>query len=118
MLYALLCLHMAIEWVSHGMHHWQFTFSEGAFELTHLAFDVAFLYFLARIQWGGRYLAVFTGTLLGLSLLSLMAMSVPVGEMPSEQSASMGFIQFLLLGGIVGCAGFHLIYPFRIRTAS
>ncbi len=112
LLYALLCLHMAIEWAGYGVSGWAFSWPDSGFDMVHLAFDVAFLTMLARTAWDTRWLVPLVSTLAGLASLSGIAW-LAAGGNGIPEGPSLQFAEFLILGGIFGCTGYHLFRPFR-----
>jgi len=111
-LYSLLFLHMAVEWIGYGMRSWVFLWPDSAFELTHLAFDICFLFIVAKMQWKQGHLLMFLGTLVILGTISvLVPRLLPTSHAP--HGLEVGTLEFLILGGILGCTGFHLVRPFK-----
>lgn len=125
LLYVLLCIHMAIEWIGYGIAGWHFDTPDGAFSLIHLGFDVVFLFILGRMAWGARYVRRVFATLGGLGVISAIAYGVAhdaasgVAQTVDEHAHafSLGPIEFLVLGGILGCTLYHFVkLPGMIAT--
>lgn len=114
-LYALLFVHMAVEWIGHGLHDWDFSWPESALELTHLAFDICFLFVLARAQWKQAYIPIFLVTVAVLAGLSSTA-TLFLHASHDSHGIEIGILEFLILGGILGCSAFHLIHPPKHHT--
>lgn len=111
-LYSLLFLHMAVEWIGYGMRSWVFSLPDSAFELSHFAFDIFFLFVIVKMQWKQSYLLMFPWT---LAILGAISVLVPIFLPDSHASHGLeiGTLEFLILGGILGCTGFHLIHPLK-----
>lgn len=113
-LFALLCLHMAIEWIHHGAQHWSFAGTGGVLELVHLVFDVSFLAYLSWIQWDRAWPLAFSATVGALAIASVLSWRVSAPASPAD---AFTILEGMALGGILGCALFHLVRPFDVRKA-
>lgn len=109
-LYALICLHMGLEWAAHGIAQWEIAWPDDAFALIHIGFDVIFLGFIVRMEWPRSWLPVFLVTLAALAGASLLGMGVAGTE--TSYDGILATLQFVALGGVLGCTGFHVLYPF------
>lgn len=112
-LFVLLCIHMSIEWFGHGLHHFEFVWPGSAYAILHVAFDVTFLFVLARTEWPRTHATVFSLTLVGLALLSIIAMQFTAEVPHTHESHDFELLEFLIFGGILGCTAFHLLRPLR-----
>jgi hypothetical protein len=116
LLYSLLMAHMAIEWVEHGARHWRFAGTDGAFELTHLAFDIAFLAFLVRLSWKNAWARVLFSSLCILAALSYAGWAATSSYEAFAATPALQLLEAFTFGGIFGCTAFHLFRPFGVTA--
>lgn len=104
LLYLLLVVHMSMEWAGYastGFSREQTTF---ALEWVHIVFDVTFLGVVAKSLWKNTYVFGVIATLGGIALIATNS-----GITHIEHGHHGHLLEFLVLGGILGCTAYHIV---------